>query len=64
MPPKISAEMKEAIRLAMTGISGRDAARQAGVREESLYRNAEYRAWKQGQNSAKTFQPTARNPHE
>lgn len=53
MTAKISAEMKEAVRLAMSGMSGREAARQAGVREESLYRNAEYRAWKQSQNEQK-----------
>lgn len=44
MPPKVSFEMKEALRLVKAGVSGREAARQAGVREESLYRNAEYRA--------------------
>lgn len=53
MPPKISAEMKKAVRLAMSGMSGRDAAKKAGVREESLYRNVEYKAWKQAQNEEK-----------
>ncbi len=46
MPPKTSAEMREALRLVMSGLSGRDAARQAGVREESLYRLPEYKKWR------------------
>jgi hypothetical protein len=40
---KTSAEMREALRLVRAGLNGREAARQAGVREESLYRNAEYK---------------------
>jgi hypothetical protein len=43
MPPKVSSEMKEALRLVESGMTGRGAAKQAGVREESLYRNAEYK---------------------
>lgn len=54
MPPKTSAEMKEALRLVKAGMSGRDAAKKAGVREESLYRNAEYRAWKDAQKQHET----------
>lgn len=49
MTAKISAEMREALRLVMAGATGREAARQAGVREESLYRNAEYKTWKASQ---------------
>jgi hypothetical protein len=44
MSPKMSAEMREALRLVKSGLSGREAAKQAGVREESLYRHAEYKA--------------------
>lgn len=50
MTAKTSAEMREALRLVMTGMTGREAARQAGVREESLYRRAEYREWRKTQN--------------
>lgn len=46
MSPKISAEMKEALRLVKAGMPGREAAKQAGVREESLYRHAEYKDWR------------------
>lgn len=47
MTAKISAEMREALRLVATGLTGREAAKRAGVREESLYRNAEYKALRQ-----------------
>lgn len=47
---KQSAEMREALRLVMSGLTGREAARQAGVREESLYRRVEYREWRKAQN--------------
>lgn len=43
---KQSAEMRKALRLVMAGATGRAAAVKAGVREESLYRNAEYKAWR------------------
>lgn len=56
MTAKTSAEMREAIRLVMSGLTGREAARQAGVREESLYRNAQYKAWKSTQPQARTSQ--------
>lgn len=46
MTAKQSAEMRKALRLVMAGATGRDAAAKAGVREESLYRNAEYKAWR------------------
>jgi hypothetical protein len=46
MTAKTSAEMREALRLVMSGLTGREAARQAGVREESLYRRAEYKEWR------------------
>lgn len=46
MTAKTSAEMKEALRLVKTGMSGRDAAKKAGVREESLYRNKEYKEYR------------------
>lgn len=46
MTAKTSAEMREAMRLVMSGLTGREAAKQAGVREESLYRRAEYREWR------------------
>lgn len=49
MTAKTSAEMREALRLVMSGLTGREAARQAGVREESLYRRAEYREWRSTQ---------------
>lgn len=52
MTAKTSAEMREALRLVMAGLSGREAARQAGVREESLYRRAEYKAFRAEQKSA------------
>lgn len=48
MTAKMSAEMKEAIRLVKSGLTAREAARQAGVREESLYRHPEYKAWRDG----------------
>jgi hypothetical protein len=54
MPAKVSAEMKEALRLVMSGMAGRDAARQAGVREESLYRNQGYKEWRSKQKSSNT----------
>jgi len=44
--------MKKALQLVKTGATGRDAARKAGVREESLYRNPEYKAWKAAQAEA------------
>lgn len=47
--PKTSAEMREALRLVMTGMTGREAAKKAGVREESLYRRVEYKEWKSKQ---------------
>ncbi len=53
MPPKTSAEMREALRLVMKGTPGREAAKQAGVREESLYRKPEYKAWRDAQRQAK-----------
>jgi len=56
MTAKTSAEMREALRLVMSGLTGREAARQAGVREESLYRRPEYKEWKKGKIEAKTFQ--------
>lgn len=46
MPPKTSAEMKEALHLVQQGLTGRAAAKQAGVREESLYRHPLYKAAK------------------
>lgn len=46
MPAKTSAEMREALRLVMSGMTGRAAAAQAGVREESLYRRPEYKEWR------------------
>lgn len=46
MTAKTSAEMRKALFLVMSGMTGREAARQAGVREESLYRNAEYKEWR------------------
>lgn len=53
MPAKVSAEMKEALRLVMSGMTGRDAAKQAGVREESLYRSREYKEWRDKQKAKK-----------
>lgn len=53
MAAKTSAEMRKAIRLVMAGATGRDAAKQAGVREESLYRNAEYKAWRATEKAGK-----------
>jgi len=41
--------MREALRLVKSGMSGREAARQAGVREESLYRKPEYKEWRAAQ---------------
>jgi hypothetical protein len=49
MTAKTSAEMREALRLVMSGMTGREAARQAGVREESLYRRVEYKEWRASQ---------------
>lgn len=49
MTAKTSAEMREALRLVMAGMTGREAAKQAGVREESLYRRPEYKAWRANQ---------------
>lgn len=54
MTAKTSAEMRKALRLVMSGLTGREAARQAGVREESLYRRAEYKAWRSAKISEKT----------
>lgn len=59
MTAKTSAEMREALRLVMSGLTGREAARQAGVREESLYRRAEYREWRA---SKTTESRSAKNP--
>lgn len=53
MTAKTSAEMREALRLVMTGLTGREAARQAGVREESLYRRPEYKEWRATKESKK-----------
>lgn len=44
MTAKTSAEMKEALSLVETGMTGRAAAKQAGVREETLYRHPAYKA--------------------
>lgn len=52
MGAKISPQMLKALRLVKAGATGRDAARKAGVREESLYRNPDYKAWKAAQASA------------
>jgi hypothetical protein len=50
MTAKTSAEMRKALRLVMTkGMTGRDAAKKAGVREESLYRHPDYKMWRQAQ---------------
>lgn len=43
MPPKVSAEMKEAIRLVRSGVTGTEAAKRAGIRVETLYRSPEYK---------------------
>lgn len=48
MAAKTSAEMTEALRLVKAGMTAREAARQAGVREESLYRNSSYKELKAG----------------
>lgn len=53
MTAKTSAEMREAIRLVMAGATGREAAKQAGVREESLYRRPEYKEWRAAQSKEK-----------
>lgn len=53
MTAKTSAEMIEALRLVKSGMTGREAAKQAGVREESLYRRPEYKAWREAQKAAK-----------
>jgi predicted DNA-binding protein (UPF0251 family) len=49
MTAKQSSEMREALRLVRSGMSGSDAAIRAGVRRESLYRHAEYKAWRKTQ---------------
>lgn len=48
MTAKASAEMRKALRLVQTGMTAREAALQAGVREETLYRHPEYKAWREG----------------
>jgi hypothetical protein len=53
MTAKTSAEMKEALRLIRTGMRGREAAKQAGVREESLYRHPDYKAYRQAVRAGK-----------
>lgn len=52
MTAKTSAEMKEALRLVFAGMRGREAAKQAGVREESLYRHPDYKAFRQAKKPA------------
>lgn len=59
MTAKQSAEMREALRLVKSGMNGSDAAIKAGVRRESLYRNAEYKALRA---TARNF--VAANPAE
>jgi hypothetical protein len=44
MTAKQSSEMREALRLVRSGMSGSDAAIKAGVRRESLYRHTDYKA--------------------
>lgn len=46
MTAKTSAEMRNALSLVYAGMTAREAALQAGVREESLYRHPDYKWWR------------------
>ncbi len=54
MTAKQSSEMREALRLVRSGMSGSDAAIKAGVRRESLYRHAEYKVLRAAQKLSET----------
>ena len=45
MTSKQSREMYKALRLVKNGMTPTEAAIKAGVRRESIYRHAEYKAW-------------------
>ena len=60
MPAKQSSEMREALRLVRAGMSAVQAAKQAGVHFDSIYRHPEYKALKKQSRQSSVADQAAR----